>query len=118
MRRFGFQVLWLPLLCPIPCLPRPLSGRKIAEIVSHPFLPGHQCGDVERPWTYGAYLEAGLETCPNCRHDICHMHHMQRMCKIISPWVKLYIFKVFLTVYKGIILVLGNIQSCKPMIKY
>ena len=28
------------------------------------------------------------------RHDICHMHHMQRMCKIISPWVKFYILKV------------------------
>ena len=30
------------------------------------------------------------------RHDICHMHHMQRMCKIISPWVKFYILKVLL----------------------
>ena len=28
------------------------------------------------------------------RQDICHMHHMQRMCKIISSWVKLYILKV------------------------
>ena len=28
------------------------------------------------------------------RHDICHMHHMQRMCKIISPRVKFYILKV------------------------
>ena len=28
------------------------------------------------------------------RHDIFHMHHMQRMCKIISPRVKIYILKV------------------------
>ena len=28
------------------------------------------------------------------RHDICHMHHMQRMCKIICPRVKFYILKV------------------------
>ena len=28
------------------------------------------------------------------RHDICHMHHMQRMCKTISPGVKFYILKV------------------------
>ena len=28
------------------------------------------------------------------RHDICHMHHMQRMCKIISARVKFYILKV------------------------
>ena len=28
------------------------------------------------------------------RHDICHMHHMQRMCKIISPRVRFYIVKV------------------------
>ena len=28
------------------------------------------------------------------RHDICHMHHMQRMCKIISSRVKFHILKV------------------------
>ena len=28
------------------------------------------------------------------RHDICHMHHMQRMCKINSPRVIFYILKV------------------------
>ena len=28
------------------------------------------------------------------RHDICHMHHMQRMCKINSPRVNFYILKV------------------------
>ena len=28
------------------------------------------------------------------RHDICHMHHMRRMCKIISPRVKFYILKM------------------------
>ena len=45
------------------------------------------------------------------RHDTCHMHHMQRMCKIISRQVKFYILKVlFLTGYVGIILVFGNIH--------
>ena len=28
------------------------------------------------------------------RHDICHMHHMQRMCKIISPRIRFYILMV------------------------
>ena len=28
------------------------------------------------------------------RHDICHMHHMQRMCKIIGPRVIFFILKV------------------------
>ena len=39
-----------------------------------PFLPGHHCENVERPWTCGAYLEAGLETCPKChvkRPNLC-----------------------------------------------
>ena len=31
-----------------------------------PFSPGHQCENVERTWTCGAYLEAGLEMCPTC----------------------------------------------------
>ena len=53
------------------------------------------------------------------RHDICHMHHMQRMCKIISPRVKFYIFKGdFWTINVGIISVFGNIHSCKAMINY
>ena len=37
-----------------------------------------------------------VENNQTARHDICHMHHMQRMCKIISPWVKFYILKVLL----------------------
>ena len=53
---------------------------------------------------------------PPPRHDICHMHHMQRMCKVISPRVKFYILKALFEQYEGIILVFSNIQSCKPMI--
>ena len=36
-----------------------------------------------------------LRACLRFRQDICHMHHMQRMCKIISPRVKFYVWKVF-----------------------
>ena len=39
-----------------------------------PFLPGHQCENVEESWTCGAYLEAGLEMCPTChvkRSNLC-----------------------------------------------
>ena len=38
------------------------------------FSPGHQCGNVERQWICGAYLEAGLEMCPTChvkRPNLC-----------------------------------------------
>ena len=31
-----------------------------------------------------------------CRHDICHKHHKQRLCKIISTRVKLHFVKVLL----------------------
>ena len=31
-----------------------------------------------------------------CRHDICHKHHKQRLCKIISTRVKFYFLNVFL----------------------
>ena len=29
-----------------------------------------------------------------CRHDICHKHHKQRLCKIISTWVTFYFVNV------------------------
>ena len=40
-------------------------------------------------------LQFHLFVCKSkARHDICHMHHMQRMCKINSPRVNFYILKV------------------------
>ena len=31
-----------------------------------------------------------------CRRDICHKHHKQRLCKIISTGVKLHFVKILL----------------------
>ena len=47
------------------------------------------------------------------RHVICHMYHMQCMCKFV-----LHFEGAFLTLYVCIILVFGIIQSYKEMIKY
>ena len=52
------------------------------------------------------------------RRDICHKHHKQRLCKIISTRVKFHFVSVFLEQFMYIWYFCGNIQSCKPMINY
>ena len=59
-----------------------------------------------------------LPLTPRGRRDFCHKYHKQCLCKIISTRVKFHFHKTFGTVYVCIILDLGNIKSCKPIIRY
>ena len=51
------------------------------------------------------------------RHDICHKHHKQRLCKIISARVKFTLWMCFWNMDLCIILFFGNIQSCNSLTK-
>ena len=51
------------------------------------------------------------------RHEICHKHHKQRLCKIFTTWVKFYFGNVlsvqFKSYYFGILVISTNLNQCQ-----
>ena len=72
------------------------SGLNIVEDHFHRRVTGINGITAQAAQNCSICFEQSALPASDDRHDICHKHHKQRLCKIISARVKFYFVNVFL----------------------